>query len=348
MGLRAGVRTVSLFTGGGGLDLGTGQAIARLGGTLEPLVYVEREAFAVACLVSHFEQGSMALGAIHTDVRTIDLRKLRGSVDLLLGGYPCQPWSTAGKRLGFADERDLWPHVARIVSDCAPQWVFVENVAAHLGHGFERTVGDLEKLHYRVEAGIYAAAEIGAPQRRERLFALARAEGTLGRPQFQPRGSRRRRSGSAGNGETLAHAPSRRFGKEWADQREPEKRASGPIADVANAGGSRFERPQWPGPSFARLVASDSTGEFRRLPFPPGPAGDWSGVPAEYWPLEFDVGPDDQVEPAVRGVADGLAHRLDRSRTADLRTHRLRMLGNGVVPAQAEFAFLDLWRRHGG
>ena len=98
-------------------------------------------------------------------------------VDILSAGYPCQPFSVAGRRLGAADPRHLWPHVARIVGEVEPPFVFLENVAHHLRLGFPEVAGDLVGLGYRLAAGLFTAAEVGAPHRRERLFILAHREG---------------------------------------------------------------------------------------------------------------------------------------------------------------------------
>ena len=91
-------------------------------------------------------------------------------------GYPCQPFSIAGRRKGADDPRHLWPHVARIIGECAPEWVFLENVANHLNLGYREVRGELESLGFRVTEGLFTAAEVGAPHRRQRLFILADAE----------------------------------------------------------------------------------------------------------------------------------------------------------------------------
>ena len=106
-------------------------------------------------------------------------------------GYPCQPFSVAGRRLGAADPRHLWPHVARIVGEVEPPFVFLENVAHHLRLGFPEVAGDLVGLGYRLAAGLFTAAEVGAPHRRERLFILAHREGDARRRPSAAAGRRR-------------------------------------------------------------------------------------------------------------------------------------------------------------
>ncbi len=110
---------------------------------------------------------------IWSDVSTFDARPWRDVVDIVTGGYPCQPFSHAGKRLGEADPRHLWPHFARIISECQPQLVFCENVAAHLRNGFPTVARDLQEMGYKVAATLHTASEHGAWHKRERLFWLA-------------------------------------------------------------------------------------------------------------------------------------------------------------------------------
>lgn len=91
-----------------------------------------------------------------------------------MGGIPCQPWSVAGKRAGADDPRHLWPDALRVVRECEPEWVFIENVGGFVRDGYFGLVRpDLEGAGYRVEAGLFEAAEVGAPHERERLFILA-------------------------------------------------------------------------------------------------------------------------------------------------------------------------------
>src|SRR5690606_28062575 len=111
------------------------------------------------------------------DLSTFDGRRWRGVVDLVTGGYPCQPFSVAGKRLGENDPRHLWPHVRRIVAEVEPAFAFFENVPGHLSLGFEQVHDDLAGLGYCVAAGLFRAEELGAPHRRERLFILAHRDG---------------------------------------------------------------------------------------------------------------------------------------------------------------------------
>lgn len=164
---------LSLCSGAGGLDLGL--TVALLG--YRTVGHVERETFAAAALVARMEDASLDQAVVWDDVGTFDGRSWRGAVDIVTAGYPCQPFSVAGKRQGAADPRHLWPHVARIIGEVEPPFVFLENVAHHLRLGFPEVAAGLVGMGYRLAAGLFTAAEVGAPHKRERLFILAIREG---------------------------------------------------------------------------------------------------------------------------------------------------------------------------
>lgn len=165
---------LSLCSGVGGLDLGVELAT---GGAARVVCHVEREAFAAAVLAARMEEEAVAAAPVWSDLRTFDGRPWRGVVDCITGGYPCQPFSFAGERRGADDPRHLWPSIARIVEETQPTLCFFENVGGHLSLGFESVRDDLQAMGYRVAAGLFSAAEVGAPHRRERLFILAHREG---------------------------------------------------------------------------------------------------------------------------------------------------------------------------
>ncbi len=162
-------RVLSLCSGVGGLDLGLKLAMP----TSRTVAYMEIEAYACEILVKRMEEKVLDPAPLWSDVKSFDGRPWRGKVDLITGGYPCQPFSVAGKKLGDKDPRHLWPHVRRIVSEVEPTMCFFENVGGHLQLGFEQVHDDLQRLGYTVKAGLFTAEEIGAPHRRERLFILA-------------------------------------------------------------------------------------------------------------------------------------------------------------------------------
>jgi DNA (cytosine-5)-methyltransferase 1 len=123
------------------------------------------------------ENEALDCAPVWDDLTSFDGKPWRGIVDIVHGGYPCQPFSVAGKKLGDKDPRHLWPHIARIVREIEPALCFFENVGGHLRLGFEQVHDDLRQMGYGVKAGLFSAEEVGAPHRRERLFILAYAEG---------------------------------------------------------------------------------------------------------------------------------------------------------------------------
>ena len=164
---------LSLCSGAGGLDLGLTIAIPGY----RAVGHVERETFAAATLVARMEDASLDQAVVWDDVGTFDGRPWRGAVDIITAGYPCQPFSVAGRRLGSEDPRHLWPHVARIIGEVEPPFVFLENVAHHLRLGFPEVASGLVGMGYRLAAGRFTAAEVGAPHKRERLVIRAIREG---------------------------------------------------------------------------------------------------------------------------------------------------------------------------
>lgn len=108
------------------------------------------------------------------DLKTVDWRSVE-PIDLLTAGYPCQPFSVAGKRLGLDDPRHLWPWIAYAIAILRPRIVVLENVAAHLGRGFRIVVSDLAAIGYDARWTLVRASDIGAPHKRERLFVVAHA-----------------------------------------------------------------------------------------------------------------------------------------------------------------------------
>lgn len=106
------------------------------------------------------------------DITTVDTATLP-EFDLVCGGYPCQPFSTAGTRRGTGDPRHLWPHVARIIEARRPQAVVLENVRGHLSLGFNQVLTDLAGMGYAARWSIVSASSAGAAHRRERLYVVA-------------------------------------------------------------------------------------------------------------------------------------------------------------------------------
>jgi DNA (cytosine-5)-methyltransferase 1 len=176
------VRYVSLFSGIGGFELGLQAAGAELGIDFECVGYSEIDKWALKTYERHFTH--RALG----DVTQIEPATLP-EFDLLVAGFPCQPFSSAGERQGFADERGtLFFDVARILQHSRPRHFLLENVKGLLDHGsgetFTTILGVLTGLGYCVEWQCIDSQDHGVPQSRERVFFVGHLGGIPGRPVF--------------------------------------------------------------------------------------------------------------------------------------------------------------------
>ncbi len=161
---------LSLCTGVRGLERGIERALGR---ELRTAAYVEIEAFIIANLIAGMEAGVLAPAPVWSNLKTFPYKEFHGKVHGIIGGYPCQPFSNAGRRKGEEDPRHLWPYIAEGIRAIRPLWCFFENVSGHLTLGYETVRGELQDMGYRVTEGIFTAEEVGAPHRRERLFILA-------------------------------------------------------------------------------------------------------------------------------------------------------------------------------
>lgn len=155
----------SLYSGIGGLDLG----LERAGFAVR--WQVENDPHALAVLRKHWPDVPK-----YGDVRLLDDKEL-APVDLIAGGFPCQPVSIAGQKRAQADDRWLWPDFARIIGHLRPRCVLVENVTGLLRRGLGDVLRDLAALGYDAEWGVLSACAIGAPHPRERVLVVAYPQG---------------------------------------------------------------------------------------------------------------------------------------------------------------------------
>lgn len=158
------MKILSLCSGYGGLDLA-----------------VEEHFNARTAYWSDIDQTScLIMGTRFPEAEPIGDLTLLGdttfNVDIITAGYPCQPFSTAGKRQGEHDERHLWPYIANTISVSRPRWVILENVSGHLGLGATQVIADLTYLRYQCRWGTLSASAAGAPHQRKRLFIVANTE----------------------------------------------------------------------------------------------------------------------------------------------------------------------------
>jgi len=156
------MRLLDLFSGIGGFSY----AAEKLIGGYETVAFCEMDEFCQKVLKKHWPQVP-----IFDDVRTLDAARL-GRIDIVTGGYPCQPFSQAGRRQGEEDERHLWPEMLRIIKSCQPRYVLAENVAGHVTMGLDQVLTDLEDQGYTTRAIIVPACAKNAPHRRDRVWII--------------------------------------------------------------------------------------------------------------------------------------------------------------------------------
>lgn len=156
------MRVLDLFSGIGGFSLG----LERAG--METVAFCEVDAFCRQVLAKHWPNVR-----IHDDVRTLDGNQYRGAIDLVCGGFPCQPFSVAGKRAGKDDDRHLWPEMLRIIREVQPRYVIGENVAGFAGMELDNCLSDLEAIGYACGAFVIPACAVDAQHRRDRVWIIA-------------------------------------------------------------------------------------------------------------------------------------------------------------------------------
>jgi DNA (cytosine-5)-methyltransferase 1 len=156
----------SLFSGIGGFDLAAEWA------GWENIFHCEWNPFGQKVLAHHFPNSKS-----YNDITKTNFTIHEGTVDVLTGGFPCQPYSTAGKRLGKADERHLFPEMLRAIKEIKPRWIIGENVRGLIswneGLVFEEVCADLESEGYEVQPFLIPAASVNAPHRRDRIWFIA-------------------------------------------------------------------------------------------------------------------------------------------------------------------------------
>jgi DNA (cytosine-5)-methyltransferase 1 len=180
------IRTLDLFSGIGGFALGLERA-----GPFRTVAFCERDPYAQRVLKKHWPEVP-----IYDDVRTIDTDEL-GRIDLVCGGWPCQPWSVAGQQRGAEDDRDLWPAMVALVEELRPRFVLGENVRGFVNEpmGLPRTLADLERIGFQAVTFIIPAAAVGARHRRDRCWIVAHSVADASGPRLEVEQRQRRHDG---------------------------------------------------------------------------------------------------------------------------------------------------------
>lgn len=307
------LRSLSLCAGIGGIDLG----LERLGAA-RTVCYVERDPFAVQCLVGNMRRGMLDDAPVWDDLCAFEGREWCGRVDLVVSGLPCQPYSLAGKRRGNDDERALWPEFVRVVRESEPAVVFLENVPAFLNHA-EPLFDALRALGFEWAPPLFVtASHVGAIHRRKRIFLLAAHAARLGHERSWAAWNRWDRPEDCDmlfantDGAELRHEPRRGSGSNRTREAEPRDAREG--APDAHDNGLESE---WCGWVFDR--------ERQTFRHDPDRCNLRCRIAGSAWSVESPVC---RVDAGTPG-----------------RPRQLRALGNAVVPQVAALAFSELWQR---
>lgn len=209
---------LSLFSGIGGIDLAAEWA------GMNTVAFCEREPFPQKVLRKHWPNVP-----IYDDVCTLSREVLERdgiitnarAIDIISAGYPCQPFSNAGKRRGTEDDRHLWPEVKRLLEEIRPRWFLGENVAGHITLGLDIVLSDLESIGYTAQPVVIPACAVGAPHRRDRVFILGYTDsiGDYSKGEHRTDGNGKKKVfeweqsqfGSSNNGEDVANATGEGF-----------------------------------------------------------------------------------------------------------------------------------------
>ena len=304
------MRHVDLCSGIGGFALGFEWA-----GLSSPVLFCDNELWCRRVLAKHWPHVPVA-----EDVRELakDAGRLVPDCDILTAGYPCQPFSAAGKQRGEEDDRHIWPEIFTIVKAKLPRWCVFENVYGHISLGLDQVLSDLEGQGYACQAFVVPACAVDAPHRRDRVWIVANTDNT-GQPASSGRGQDNRDEEGHDSGrvcENVGHAQDDRRDRratqarrEGAPDQSDKPRlgvrgeSSGSSSDVADTNGQRGRS------GYSRGQDAKTARQ------PPRHSGhDARGM--ETW----------LPEPPVGRVANGIPRRVDR----------LKGLGNAIVPQIAQ------------
>jgi DNA (cytosine-5)-methyltransferase 1 len=313
-GLAIHPKHLSICSGIGGIDLGLEAALG-----VRTVGHIERDAFAASILVERMEEQALDNAPIWDDLTTFESSDWSGCVDILSAGFPCQPFSYAGKHEGVDDDRWLWPHIRRISENTGPCQIFIENTPGLVKKGLYEILFDLAEMGYDAEWGLFNASDAGAPHKRQRLFLLAHKRG-IDRFAW----TEQARICTDLREKAMGDAYCEHLERSWSQY---------------GLGDERQEQDQQPGGSGTVLANTNRDGRFGSK------KEDGEKAPLEIQGWHFSYGRfapsrnDSEgwrewcdrglPQPTVRGDAHGTAHRVDR----------LRSLGNSVVPSCVTLAY---------
>jgi DNA (cytosine-5)-methyltransferase 1 len=281
------MRHGSLFSGIGGFDL----AAEWMG--WENVFHCEWNAFGQRVLKHYWPNAES-----FNDITKTDFTKYYGTVDIISGGFPCQPYSSAGKRLGKEDERHLWPEMCRAIREISPNFVVGENVRGltnwNGGLVFEEVCAELESYGYQVAPVIIPACGVGAPHRRERVWFVAYSDSNARR--CRPSESGREERQTSSNGKPEIYTRTHTNGKE------------GDVTDTDSNGFQKTgESTELGRRGFSKYYAQNDQPNWQNFP----------------------------TQPPVCGGDDGLSYELDGITFSKWRDESIKAYGNAIVPQVA-------------
>lgn len=280
------MRHIGLFDGIGGFSLA-----ARWAGW-ETIAWCEWNEFGQKVLRHHFPK---AIG--HGDITKTDFSIYRGQCDIVTGGFPCQPYSTAGKRLGKEDERHLWPQMLRAVKEIQPRWVVGENVLGLVnwsgGLVFHEVQADLEAEGYEVFPYVLPACAVNAPHRRDRIWFVAYAN-SIGQVSGYEQPFTDRQGHNIGRDSKINVTDTESGGLEGYREHRDAVKLTGDIGAVCDSSGNGAHNER---------------------------AGVWERFP--------------ETKPAICGGDDGLPTELDGISLSKWRNESIKAYGNAIVPQVA-------------
>ena len=305
----------SLCTGYGGLDIAV-EAVFNA-----KTVWVsEIDKYASALIKERFFVPN------HGDLKTINWNEVE-PIDILTAGYPCQPFSHAGYRKGTDDERHIFPYILEAISILRPRYAIMENVRGHLSLGFKEVLKGLAEVGYDAKWRIVRASDVGAPHQRARLFIIAEPSNTIGeRCQDKSCCKKSNESEQSIITNSNCHA--------CKESRRTDRSIRGTTSEVINGSDrsingcccaitcdTKHSGQFWSMSQLGRRFATRCEMRMQRTPNTLDLEGRLNPVFVEY----------------MMGLPEGWVTDLGFS-----RSQQLKMLGNGVVPQQAEYAIHQL------
>lgn len=293
------MRLLDLFSGIGGFSL----AARWLG--WETVAFCEKEKFCQQVLNKHWPEVP-----IIDDIRDIErFKQYAGAVDVLVGGFPCQPFSTAGKRRGNSDDRYLWPEMLGVIRAVKPRWVVAENVTGIVRLALDDVCADLENEGYTVRTYIVPACAKDAQHRRDRVWIIAHANGQW-KQQSQGNIEEGRKRSCDGCKENVPHT--QHNGRNGSENKTLDREGS--VGEKARE--NKLQQPKGAG-SIRTPAASEPRADRRAV----------------------QCSPERTSQPRFCGGFDGVPAGVDRDLKIKDRTKRIKALGNAIVPQVAHEIF---------